>query len=166
MKLIKSLSILSLSAALSVSAFAETKTQQATLAPKATAEKKQEVSELQRFTDSVEVKFSETTMVGEGEQRALLFKYQITNKSTKPIKQLQWASYYINDGKVVLAIDEPVVFGNPLQPKDSVALDYGLPWKQLSQSAQAVLANPKAEFSAQFQAKSIEFADGSKIEVK
>lgn len=162
MKLIKTFTILSLSALLSFSAQAdvakkETKTQKV---------QKKQVSELQRFTDTMALSFVGAVLEEKENQQVLTFKYQLENKSAKDIKMLHWATYYTYGDKVLLTQDIPIAFDNGFKSKQVIPMDFSIPWENLSQEMQQVILDEKKELSAQYQAKTIEFTDGSKIIVK
>lgn len=127
---------------------------------------KEQVSELQRFTDTMALSFVGAVLEEKENQQVLTFKYQLENKSAKDIKMLHWATYYTYGDKVLLTQDIPIAFDNGFKSKQVIPMDFSIPWENLSQEMQQVILDEKKELSAQYQAKTIEFTDGSKIIVK
>lgn len=187
MKLIKALTVLSLSALVSVSTYAEPnkpntkpqakkeqpaakKVQQNTKAKKEV--KKAPVNntekQLKRFTDSLKLTYSGIEALENNGQPVINFNYVVQNTSKHNMKQIHWTATYIYNNQAVLVQDVPFTFEKPLKPKQSLPLTFSVPFVNLPHGAQVALSTPenRKATSAQFQAKSIVFTNGTKIEVK
>ncbi|MDO4697500.1 MAG: hypothetical protein Q4A60_02305 [Pasteurellaceae bacterium] len=163
MKLVKILTMISLSGLLSVSMV-----QAATGVAKPVLAKNpqtQQRSELQQFSDAFSLRFINAMAEDQQGRIILKFKYQLENRSTKAIKSVHWATYYTYNNQILLTQDLPLSFNN-FQPNTRLPVDFSIAWDELPKIMQETIADSSKQIVPQYQAKSIEFIDGSRIEVK
>lgn len=191
MKQFKSLAILSLSAIMSLSAYAETHNQKQPVkkshqnsakkveqAPakklnntqhKANHHKKAPITEqelLKRFSDSVELKFKGIQVTQQNNQNIAHFSYELKNKSKYGMSKVHWATVFSVNKKAVLILEEPIKFQGEFKPGAVLPLTYSVPFSKLPQLTQQAFSDPKNEVAYEFQAKSIDFTNGKRIVVK
>ncbi|AUI67040.1 MULTISPECIES: hypothetical protein [Glaesserella] len=170
MKLIKSLIAFSLTALLALVAHAET----TKIAPKVEEKSVQKNAaqtkldqNLKRFSDAITVKFLGINVTKDDKNQAILnFKYSVENKSKRNIRTVHWASNYMVGDKVILVQDMPVSFKNNLKRGTTSELVFSVPFNNLPKETQAILSQPQVAISANYQARSIVFSNGSKIIVQ
>lgn len=126
---------------------------------------KEPVSDLQQFVDTVDLNFIGAALQEENNQQVLTFQYSLENKSNKAIKSLHWAIYYTYENQILFTQDMPLVFEDGLPGKKMISIEFSIPWQDLSPEVQTLVSNENQELSSQYQAKSIEFVDGYKIDV-
>lgn len=125
----------------------------------ATAKKKATLEPIQQFNNAVGLKFLGVNTITQNGQEMLIFKYDLTNTSKKNIKKVHWTNHYFQNGKVVWSLDAPVNFETSLKPNGAVSLNLPVPFAEIKKR----LAGDKVELQSQFQARSVEFTDGTKV---
>lgn len=122
--------------------------------------------QLKRFNESLGLKFIGIELTHNDGKAMVHFNYLLENRAKRTIKKVHWVTTYLHDNQVILIQDVPVTLSKPLTPKQSIPLDFSLPWDNLPANAQQALSSQNSVLSAEYQAKQIEFSNGSKITVK
>lgn len=125
----------------------------------------QQRSDLERFSDAFSLRFINASTEEQQGKVFLTFKYQVENRSNKAIKRVHWATYYTYNNQILLTQDLPLSFEN-FQPNSQLPIDFSIAWDNLPQAMKETIADSSKSIVPQYQAKSIEFVDGTKIEVK
>lgn len=169
MKCFKCFTILLLSAFTSLSVQAATASQlyqRKAEKPNTQVQQKAAESALQQFVNSVQLRFMGVDLHSVNNQVVVEFKYALSNKVNKAIRKVHWKATYLANDKAIFTQDEPLILPQPLVGDEPLPLTFSVPLAQFPQPAQEALLNAQNQFSAQFQAKSIEFSDGSTIVVE
>lgn len=176
MKLIKSLTVLSLSTLMAFSAYANTQNNQKQPVKKTQTTKTQSKQtksapasseqQLKKFTDSISLRFMGIDVSEQNNQPQLNFKYEVQNTSKSSIKTIHWSTTYFRNGQAILVQDVPITFEKPFKPKVSVPLTFSVLWDNLPEIAKEAFLKSEGQVSTEFQAKTIIFWNGTKIEVK
>ncbi|QIM62247.1 hypothetical protein A1D29_02430 [Pasteurellaceae bacterium Orientalotternb1] len=169
MSYVKSMAVL-LSAVMSISVQAATVSQlyqakETTPPPAATVEKVQEPP-LQQFVNSLELRFTGIKLHSINDEIIVEFNYELRNKTAVGIKRVHWKTDYIADGQTFFTQNEPLIFPQSLASNEPLPLTFSASLKQFPQNIKEILLNQRELVSTQFQAKSIEFSNGTKIIVE
>lgn len=125
----------------------------------------QQPTQLQQFSDAFSLRFINATTENQQGKVILKFQYQVENRSPKAIKQVHWVTYYTYNDQVLLTQDLPLSFNN-FKPNSSLPIDFSIAWENLPQAMKETIADSSKQIVPQYQAKSIEFVDGSRIDVE
>lgn len=148
------------------SAAAATVASTAAATTKTALTQEQKLAALKQFIDSVGITYTEFKIVKDNGQDIVNFFYTVENKSQKFIDKVHWVTaYYYNDQRI-LTHNMLVNFNGKLAAGQQISFSYPFPWQNMDKQAQEILSNPQSELVTNFSAKSIEFVDGSKIELE
>lgn len=121
---------------------------------------------LKRFNDTIGMRFfGYSFSQAQNGEPLISFNYALENKGKRNIRSVQWAATYYVNGKAILTQDSPVSFDKALKGRTTSELSFTVPFKSLPAEAQKAFSTPQTQIQAQFQAKNVIFANGSKIVV-
>lgn len=107
---------------------------------------------------SISVKNREMVVDKNG-QALSQFKYTITNKSDKPIANIQWISVYVNERQVIYSQDMQLDLENTLKPNQSVSINLQIPFTQIEEKYRPIFIDTKSQIQVYKVARTIEFSD-------
>ncbi len=122
---------------------------------------------LAAFNKSVGIAAINRTLVqNEQGQQAINVQYVIENRGDKDIRGLVWSGVYLYNNQMLLMQDIPASFEQPLAPKEQMTVNAILPLNQIPQQIQPLFLDLGVNLSVTIVARGIEFADGTKLDVK
>lgn len=166
MKLNKTL-LIAFSAFFSLSTYTQANTAPAEKPKQTAAQKKQMEKNLKQFNTSINIKLvSRSIAEDQSGKKIISVKYELTNKSSKDIKSVNWVSGYTFDNKVIALQDLPINFDPALKAKDKIAIEVEIPLEKLSAQAQQLFLSQEAVIGAVSGAKRLDFTKGKPIIVE
>lgn len=110
--------------------------------------------------DSLSISVRNREMVVDSKGQALSqFKYTITNKSDKPITNIQWISVYVHERQVIYSQDMQLDLENTLKPNQSVSINLQIPFTQIEEKYRPIFIDTKSQIKVYKVARTIEFSD-------
>lgn len=103
------------------------------------------------------------TIIDANGQALSQFKYEITNKSDKPIKNIQWISVYTHNREVIYSQDMQLELDNPIQPAQVVSIHLQIPFAKIDEKYRPIFLNTQEPIKVYKTARVIEFLNKKKL---
>lgn len=127
-----------------------------------------QVSAADQFNQAVQIAAVKRTIEKDAQgNESVAFTYEVKNVGNKAIKAIHWATGYSFNGQMLYAANLPLTFTDTVfAPQASFSITEKTAVNSIPEQFRATVLEPNNTIQANIGGVSVEFEDGSKIEVK
>lgn len=130
-------------------------------------QQKRKTEPLKQFNDAMGIRFVGYQLIqGNDGKPAVMLRYELTNKSKKDVKEVQFIGAFYHNEQIVYAQEIPLTFNTPLKAKSDISLDISVSAERVPAQALALFSANRTDINAVNGAQLLIFTDKSRIEVK
>lgn len=125
-----------------------------------------ENQDLNAFNQNVGIKLTQRNTATENDQPIVILAYEVTNRGTEHIQNLNWLSAFTVDNQIFFVQEIQTNLDKVITPAQTENITVILPFNQLPDNAKSIFATPEIPVGHLTAAKQIDFTNGKKIIVK
>lgn len=122
---------------------------------------------LKQFNAAFGIKFERFVVEQESDgTQFLALEYNLTNRSNKSVKMVQYIGAFLYNNQIVYAQEIPLAFDKLFPPQESTNVKMRIPFTEVPEVARKLFLTPNVQINTVNGAQLLVFGDNSKIVVK